>query len=101
MTHEKTVIYFNSKGKSYRVEYDYSNTIEREILLEKQNNDNITYLLDSDVLQARVYANNECIRLFNPLPYTKTNNSTKTQARELIKIALKDIKQKQKILKNV
>lgn len=96
MTHEKTVIYFNSRGKSYRVEYDYNTKSSRSVLFEKQTQMSAADLWTSDKLQARVYEDGKVIRLFTPIPYTKTNNPTKTQAKELITIALKEIKKKQK-----
>ena len=101
MEHEKTAIYFNSKGKSYRVEYDYGTRSSRDVLLEKTGHKTTADMWTHNELQARVYENGEVIRLFRPLPYTKTNNPTKTQAKELITIALKEIKQKQKTQKNV
>jgi hypothetical protein len=93
MKHEKTVIYFESKGKSYRVEYGYNNTTDRTVLLEKNGNESNQWFYEQ--LQARVYIDNDCIRLFSSIPSTKTKNPTKSQAKELITKALKEIKDKQ------
>ncbi len=91
MKHEKTIIYFKSKGKSYSVEYGYGHTAKRSVLTEKDN-DNNDFAFDYEDLQARVYEDEICIKLFNPIPSTKSQNPTKSQAKELISIALRDIK---------
>jgi hypothetical protein len=100
MKHEKTIIHFTSKGKSYHVEYGYSHTVERSVLTEKDNDYKYSEFDYDGDLQARVYENDICIRLFDSIPSTKTKNSTKSQAKELISIALRDLK-KQKKLKTV
>jgi len=99
MNHERTIICFQNKGNSYRVEYDYGHTAERNVRFEKEGNSSeVEY--EFEELQARVFENEECIKLFNPLPSTKTNNPTKSQAKELIMIALKDIKNRKKYEKS-
>ena len=104
MHHEKTVIYSTSRGKSYHVEYYYSHSIERLVLTEKYEEDNIKKRRASlregyYNLQARVYEGENCIKLFNRMPPTKIQNPTKSQAQELISIALKEIKQATKTSK--
>ena len=93
MKHDKTVIHFTDKNKSYRVEYDYSNTADRNVLVEKESNAYVSNQWDIEELQARVYENENCIRLFDSMPYTKSKNPTKSQAKELISMALKEKKQ--------
>lgn len=92
MKHEKTVIYFESKGKSYQIEYGYRHIAQREVLIEKNDIHAILYDIDSDELQVRIFENGECIKLFETLPSTNTKNPTKSQARELLTIALREIK---------
>lgn len=70
MKHLSTIISFNDKGINYIVKYkNRGEEISAEIVRE-----NIT------------------IKKFSKIPYTKTSNPTKTQAIELIKIALKEEK---------
>lgn len=73
MNHEKTVIYFTKDSNSYVVEYSYDKT-------------------NYNALKASVSLNGTVIKEFNPLPYTKTNNPTKSQAKELITIANRENK---------
>lgn len=69
------------------VEYAYKNTLSRDVLVEKENNESDTW--QSEELQARVFEDENCIKLFSPIPSTKTQNPTKSQAKELIGIALR------------
>ena len=87
MKHEKTVIYFTKKDKSYRVEYGYNDILSRNVLIEKDKNYDNGF--EDETLQARVFENEICIKLFNQIPPTNTVNPTKSQAKELIKLALK------------
>ncbi len=68
MEHVSTIITFVKGSKVYKVEY-------RE---------------NASGLGAQVWEGLTVIKVFSPLPYTKTANPTKTQAKELIKLALKE-----------
>lgn len=90
MEHYKTIIYFTAKKNSYRVEYEYSNTLSRNVIVEKEKCYDKEFEIEE--LQAKIFENETCIKLFSPIPFTKTKNSTKSQAKELIKLALKNNK---------
>jgi hypothetical protein len=83
MEHESTVITFRSKDKVTKVEYTY------------QDGEYSKHLI------ATVYVNNEMVHVFEKLPSTRTENPSKTQAKEIIAQAMKEIKKPQAKTRNV
>jgi len=76
MIHEKTIVYFTSKNDKYEVEYFYREG-----------------KYGSEQLHASVKVNGNVMKEFKSFP-TKTNNPSKSQAKELIALALKENKKK-------
>lgn len=99
MYHDKTTICFtDKKGVSYRVEYHYKHTANLEVFFEKKGNSSVPFDTSILSLQADIFENDKLIKTFDPIPYTSSaSNPTKTQAKELIKMALDKIKKANKI----
>jgi predicted NAD-dependent protein-ADP-ribosyltransferase YbiA (DUF1768 family) len=86
MEHKKTLFYFESKGVEWMVEYFYET--ETRYGHEYQNQ------------RARIYTDGDLYHDFEKMPYTKTVNLTKTHAKEVITIAKKINKERDKISSN-
>ena len=82
MDHKKTLFYFESKGVEWLVEYYYT--------IGKYGNQ----------ICSKIYTDGYLYHDFEGMPYTKTVNLTKTHAKELITIAKKINKERDKISTN-
>lgn len=79
MEHYKSSFYFTSKNDNWQVDYTYNT---------KKN---------YTQLKATVYFNDELYWDFDEIPNTRTDNPTKSQAREIITAAKKLYKEKYKL----
>lgn len=82
MEHVSTIINFAGKEKTARVEYSYRKSKYSELM-------------------ATVYVNNELVHVFEKLPHTRTNNPSKSQAKEILSKAIKEAKLPQKKTRTV
>lgn len=82
MEHKKTLFYFESKGVEWLVEYYYTK--------------HSSYGITNHIPGARIYTDGDSYHEFENMPYTKTVNLTKTHAKELIAIAKKINKERDK-----
>jgi len=86
MDHKKTLFYFESKGVEWMVEYFYET--EKTSFGEYKNQ------------MVRIYTDGYLYHEFEKMPSTKTVNLTKTHAKEVITIAKKINKERDKISSN-
>jgi hypothetical protein len=91
MEHKKTIFYFESKGVEWMVEYFY----ETET---KYGHANRIYEYQNQ--RIRIYTDGDLYHDFEKMPSTKTVNLTKTHAKEVITIAKKINKERDKISSN-
>jgi len=83
------------KTRTARIEYSY---IERP---PHKNDNNYYYRLSHNILIAHVYIDDELIHVFERLPHTRTNNPSKSQAKEILSKAIKEAKLPQKKTRTV
>ena len=83
MEHTKSSFYFTSKNDNWQVDYTY--------YIKNY------YGQDHSELKAIVYLNNELYWDFDGIPNTRTDNPTKSQAREIITAAKKLYKENYKL----
>jgi hypothetical protein len=74
MEHTKSSFYFQDKRGDWQLDYTYKT--------ETNNN-------GRPQIKATIYLNNSIYQDFDKIPWTKTDNPTKTQAKELIAEAKK------------
>jgi hypothetical protein len=87
MEHKKTLFYFESKGVEWLVEYYYTKEIHYDIEIQNKH--------------ARIYTDGDLYHDFENIPYTKTVNLTMSHAKELITIAKKLNKDRDKREKQI
>ena len=75
MEHKKTLFYFEARGVEWMVEYYYKTETQHGI--------------EYQIQKARIYTDGDLYHTFEKMPYTKTENPTKTQAKEIIAAAKK------------
>jgi len=83
MEHTKSSFYFTSKNDNWQVDYTYYITTH--------------YKTTFTQLKSTVYLNNEIYWDFDGIPNTRTDNPTKSQAREIITAAKKLYKENYKL----
>lgn len=83
MEHTKSSFSFTSKNENWQVDYTYQIKTY--------------YSKDYSELKATVYLNNEIYWDFDGVPNTKTDNPTKTQAKEIITVARRLYKEAYKL----
>jgi hypothetical protein len=80
MEHIKSSFYFQSKTDNWQVDYTY-----------------LVSTWGGNYLKATVFLNGDMYWDFSSLPNTRTDNPTKTQAKEIISVAKKNYKEANKV----